>query len=74
MTGFEGVGDFDSDDPWERYAAHQAAKGRWPSGGGGPTPSFTCPKCGMTSYHPEDVRQGYCGSCHEFTGEQEAPA
>jgi hypothetical protein len=28
MTGFEGRGDFDSADPWERYAAHQAAKGR----------------------------------------------
>lgn len=30
--------------------------------------SFTCPDCGMTSYHPEDVRQGYCGNCHAFTG------
>lgn len=29
--------------------------------------SITCPECGMTSYHPEDVRQGYCGNCHEFT-------
>lgn len=28
MTGFEGVGDFDSPDPWQRYTAHQAAKGR----------------------------------------------
>lgn len=28
MTGFEGIGDFDSDDPFERHAAHQAAKGR----------------------------------------------
>lgn len=28
MTGFEGIGDFDSDDPWQRYIAHQAAKGR----------------------------------------------
>lgn len=27
--GFEGVGDFYSDDPYERWAAHQAAKGRW---------------------------------------------
>lgn len=26
--GFEGVGDFDSDDPLERYKAHQASKGR----------------------------------------------
>jgi hypothetical protein len=25
--GFEGIGDFDSDDPYERWLAHQAAKG-----------------------------------------------
>ena len=29
--------------------------------------SFTCPKCHMTSHHPEDERHGYCGNCHEFT-------
>ena len=28
MTGFEGHGDFDSADPWERYAAKQASRGR----------------------------------------------
>lgn len=33
------------------------------------TPSFTCPACGATSYHPMDVRYGYCGRCHDFTGE-----
>jgi len=27
MTDFEGIGDFDSSDPHERYIAHQAAKG-----------------------------------------------
>lgn len=32
------------------------------------SPSITCPKCGMTSYHPEDVKQGYCGNCHDWTG------
>ncbi len=30
MDGFEGIGDFDSADPWERYMAHQAAKGTAP--------------------------------------------
>lgn len=30
--------------------------------------SFTCPRCGMTSHHPEDERHGYCGNCHDFTG------
>ena len=28
--------------------------------------SFTCPDCGITSHHPEDVRHCYCASCHEF--------
>jgi ribosomal protein L37E len=31
-------------------------------------PSITCPRCGRTSYHPEDIRWGYCGSCHSYTG------
>lgn len=30
-------------------------------------PSVTCPVCGMTSYHPTDVGQGYCGNCHDWT-------
>ena len=30
--------------------------------------SFTCPKCRMTSYNPNDERFGYCGNCHEWTG------
>lgn len=29
--------------------------------------SLTCPRCGMTSYHPDDVEQGYCGRCHDWT-------
>lgn len=32
-------------------------------------PTFTCPVCSMTSYHPKDIEYGYCGNCHEFTGE-----
>ena len=28
--------------------------------------SFTCPRCGMTSYNPEDVRQEYCGNCRDW--------
>lgn len=31
-------------------------------------PSITCPICNKTSYHPEDIRQGYCGNCHDWTG------
>lgn len=29
--------------------------------------TVTCPRCGMTSWHREDVRYGYCGNCHDFT-------
>jgi hypothetical protein len=32
-------------------------------------PSFTCPRCGRTSHHPDDVREGYCGACHDWTRE-----
>jgi protein-arginine kinase activator protein McsA len=28
--------------------------------------SITCPKCGMTSHHPQDVLEKYCGNCHQF--------
>jgi uncharacterized C2H2 Zn-finger protein len=30
--------------------------------------TITCPRCGMTSANPNDVREGYCGNCHAFTG------
>lgn len=31
------------------------------------TSSITCPKCGMTSRNPHDVREGYCANCHDYT-------
>lgn len=31
--------------------------------------SITCPQCQMTSYHPEDIKQKYCGNCHQFHSE-----
>ena len=34
-------------------------------------PSFTCPECGRTSWHPEDARYGYCGACHAFIGDND---
>lgn len=27
---------------------------------------FTCPRCGMTSHHPEDERRRYCAACKVF--------
>lgn len=32
-----------------------------------PPASVTCPRCSMTSYHPRDIREGYCGHCHDWT-------
>jgi hypothetical protein len=29
-------------------------------------PGIECLICGLTSYHPEDVSQKYCGRCHRF--------
>lgn len=28
--------------------------------------SYTCPKCGRTSQHPDDEANRYCGHCNEF--------
>lgn len=30
-------------------------------------PSITCPRCGMTSWNPHDVQEGYCAHCHDWT-------
>jgi len=35
--------------------------------------SFTCPRCGKTSHNPNDEKNGYCGSCHAFTGDSDLP-
>lgn len=29
--------------------------------------TITCPRCGMTSAHPMDLAEGYCGNCHDWT-------
>ena len=34
-----------------------------------PEPAITCPRCAATSYHPEDVRQGYCARCRWWTSD-----
>ena len=31
-----------------------------------PQPYIACPKCGMVSHNPNDVRERYCGNCHGF--------
>lgn len=32
--------------------------------------SITCPECGLTSWHPEDVRYGWCANCEDYTSER----
>lgn len=34
---------------------------------------FTCPHCGMTSHNPNDVAHAYCGACHRFAEDEDAP-
>lgn len=29
---------------------------------------FSCPDCGIESFNPNDIREGYCGRCHGWTG------
>jgi hypothetical protein len=31
-------------------------------------PSVTCSQCPFTSYNPHNIRDGYCGNCHDWTG------
>ena len=28
-----------------------------------------CPRCRWVSFNPDDIREGYCGNCHDWTGE-----
>lgn len=28
---------------------------------------ITCPRCLRTSHNPNDIKQGYCGACHDWT-------
>lgn len=28
--------------------------------------AIKCSMCGLTSYHPDDVKHRYCGNCHLF--------
>ncbi len=32
-----------------------------------------CLVCGRISYHPEDIRERYCGSCHRFHEDADVP-
>ena len=30
--------------------------------------TYRCPRCGRTSYNPNDARERYCGACKSFEG------
>jgi len=29
-----------------------------------------CPRCKMVSFNENDIREGYCGACHDFTRDE----
>lgn len=29
--------------------------------------AITCPRCGRTSHHPTDEKEGYCSNCRDWT-------
>jgi hypothetical protein len=31
--------------------------------------SYVCPRCAQRSYNPNDLREKYCGACHDWTGD-----
>jgi hypothetical protein len=41
---------------------------------GGYGRNITCLDCGLTSWHPEDVRERYCPVCREFHDDKEKKA
>jgi hypothetical protein len=38
-----------------------------------PAEQFECPRCHWISFNLNDVREGYCGHCHDWTREKEKP-
>ena len=50
---------------------HESADFLWADGQAVPDlkvrPVFTCPRCQAVSANPNDIREGYCGRCHDWT-------
>lgn len=36
--------------------------------------SFVCPRCQAVSYNPNDIRECYCGACHQFADDAQPAA
>lgn len=64
MIGFEGIGDFGSNDPWQRFIAHEAAKGNLRSE---PKEAPRCPNCDRVMSNREHDEQGQCNDCLDGT-------
>jgi hypothetical protein len=58
LQEWDGVGDPPGD-----WIKEKGRDGERPN----PNSSITCPRCHMTSHNPNDVREGYCGNCHDWT-------
>jgi hypothetical protein len=39
-----------------------------------PPESITCPLCGRRTRNPQDVAEGYCGGCHDWTSPPNPPS
>lgn len=51
----------------QRCEATLDARAGWAQKDSNPE-AFTCPRCGLASYNPNDKREGYCARCHAWTG------
>lgn len=36
-------------------------------------PHIKCLKCGLTSYHPKDIEERFCGKCHAWHDQNAEP-
>jgi ribosomal protein L37E len=52
---------------WAKKGIPSTGADREPLGEVDGVASITCPRCGRTSYNPNDIREGYCGNCHDWT-------
>lgn len=50
-------------------AAREIDRARWVADRFKELISYSCPRCGRTSYNPNDRRERYCGACHRFEDE-----
>lgn len=52
---------------WKAIMRHPAIRFLVMTSGDARQPSIICPRCHFRSYNPQDIREGYCGNCHDWT-------